>query len=509
MIKEENKTQNFYSIIKITKEYKTLFLGLTCMFGLYVLPIIIANRYYCDDNARSLTGLTGWNGDGRPLTESLMKLLSGGMPITDISPLPLILSVLLLAYTITLYYKTNLSHFTFHISHILFFSLVIMNPFMLTNLSYKFDVLSMVLSLCLTFIPFIMPRNSNAIAIIITSIVCLVAALSLYQVVICAFCSLVLLDIFLMIINSNISIKRTLSIGTGMCFGVIIYKKAIANKYLSYNDWRYDASKMLLGSDKTTLQKIQDNVSSLLSIIKTYFIGIPKTVIFLMLLGTVSALIYIIYTIIKSNKPHLHKAIKCVYILILPVLLVVANILPLSLVNGGGGKCRILLSMCIVELFFAILFLLLSQKSNKTAVLLIIPCIIFFYSYSYSFGNAEKSQKNYEEYLTYNIARDIETINSNNTYHNISFLGTTPRSPQLIMLAEKYPQFNSLVPTYLNSGWWCNGSALSHYLQNQDFDFVDPSEEISDIVSASTPLIETSVYSCFCVDDSIIIKYKD
>lgn len=47
---------------------------------LYVLPILLADRYYQDDLARSLYGATGWAGDGRPLTEWLMELLAGGVP---------------------------------------------------------------------------------------------------------------------------------------------------------------------------------------------------------------------------------------------------------------------------------------------------------------------------------------------------------------------------------------------------------------------------------------------
>ena len=58
---------------------------------LYVLPILLADRYYQDDLARSLYGATGWAGDGRPLTEWLMELLAGGSStIVDLSPLPML-----------------------------------------------------------------------------------------------------------------------------------------------------------------------------------------------------------------------------------------------------------------------------------------------------------------------------------------------------------------------------------------------------------------------------------
>ena len=71
---------------------------------LYVLPILLADRYYQDDLARSLYGATGWAGDGRPLTEWLMELLAGGSStIVDLSPLPMLLGLAALAYALTLY----------------------------------------------------------------------------------------------------------------------------------------------------------------------------------------------------------------------------------------------------------------------------------------------------------------------------------------------------------------------------------------------------------------------
>lgn len=45
---------------------------------------MLADVYYYDDLARTYYGAGGWNGDGRPLAEQLIKLLCGGLPITDL-----------------------------------------------------------------------------------------------------------------------------------------------------------------------------------------------------------------------------------------------------------------------------------------------------------------------------------------------------------------------------------------------------------------------------------------
>ena len=56
----------------LSKEEQKNWGKLSIISLLYVFPIILANRYYNDDLSRSLMGLTGWSGDGRPVTEYLM-----------------------------------------------------------------------------------------------------------------------------------------------------------------------------------------------------------------------------------------------------------------------------------------------------------------------------------------------------------------------------------------------------------------------------------------------------
>ena len=138
--------------IKLQDRGRKIFIGLTLLFIAYVLPIIWADRYYYDDLARAFMGEAGWNGDGRPLTELLMKVLCGGMPLVDISPLPLLLGIGILAYVLALYAQRNMGENTPLFPQICGLFFAIMNPFLLSNLSYKFDVLSMLMALSAVFL---------------------------------------------------------------------------------------------------------------------------------------------------------------------------------------------------------------------------------------------------------------------------------------------------------------------------------------------------------------------
>ena len=78
---------------------RDVFLLLIALYGLVLVPILRANRYYNDDLKRALIGRTGWDSNGRPLTTLLMKLLQFyDHALIDISPLTQIGAVAILAW---------------------------------------------------------------------------------------------------------------------------------------------------------------------------------------------------------------------------------------------------------------------------------------------------------------------------------------------------------------------------------------------------------------------------
>ena len=96
--------------------YTRVFIILFVFSTFYVLPIILFNTWFNDDLGITLYGVTGLNGDGRPLGQLLSDFLSGGGIVADIGPLPLLCSILILSYSLVLYAKENIpfsEHHTF------------------------------------------------------------------------------------------------------------------------------------------------------------------------------------------------------------------------------------------------------------------------------------------------------------------------------------------------------------------------------------------------------------
>ncbi|TWP30433.1 hypothetical protein ETU08_04880 [Apibacter muscae] len=145
---------------------------------IYIFPLLLAleNYYYIDDLARSLWGF-GWDHDGRILSTKVIQLISFGEKSIDLFPYSNILASLILALG------------GFFISEILKIEknqkikfsglLLLTSPFMLENISYKWDSLPMSVSIISVIIPFLFINNYKKF--IITSTLGLIICLFTYQ----------------------------------------------------------------------------------------------------------------------------------------------------------------------------------------------------------------------------------------------------------------------------------------------------------------------------------------
>lgn len=117
------------------------------------------------------------------------------------------------------------------------------------------------------------------------------------------------------------------------------------------------------------------------------------------------------------------------------------------------------------------------------------------------------SQKQYEEYLSYSIAHDVETLNADGSFQSLTISGRAPRSPQTARLCEKHPLFQNLVPTYLTNSSYIGGALLLHYTQ-ESFSFEPLTEEDQNRIDNTTPSLSNSIYACYESGEKIIILFK-
>jgi len=134
------------------------------MFGVYllgILTIIRANYLYDDDIARSIFGNREWIHWSRYISEFASIFVHGDINLTDISPLPQLLAVLILSFSSVLlvYIVGNRKITTVRLLASIPLGL---SPYFLECLSYKFDAPYMALSILASILPFLFITRKKA-----------------------------------------------------------------------------------------------------------------------------------------------------------------------------------------------------------------------------------------------------------------------------------------------------------------------------------------------------------
>ncbi|EEC8170327.1 glucosyltransferase domain-containing protein [Escherichia coli] len=140
--------------------------------------IITCNIYYYDDVFRSYWGYYGWSEDGRPFADLFYKsfIFFRSESIPDIYPLPLVLTSVLLVISLTKALQNILSKDGVIVN--ITFAIFMLNPFLLSNMLFRYDGAFMILSIALSAIPFIFTKSRT---FAISSLLCLTISLGLYQ----------------------------------------------------------------------------------------------------------------------------------------------------------------------------------------------------------------------------------------------------------------------------------------------------------------------------------------
>ena len=128
------------------------------LFGIYLLGIsalLRANVYYSDDNWRFSSGSRGWDDWSRFFTERSSIYFFGGKFAVDVSPYSQILAVAILALVGILLLGLLYRRKVFTIWEVVALMPLGLNPFFMTNLSFKFDAPFMAFSLLAAVFPLV------------------------------------------------------------------------------------------------------------------------------------------------------------------------------------------------------------------------------------------------------------------------------------------------------------------------------------------------------------------
>lgn len=497
---------------KLDKKDIINFLLLSLLSLIYIFPIILVNLYFNDDQGWSLWGGIGFKGDGRPLSEYLVHVLSNGEPITDTAPLPIILGVLFLSYTLILYAKANLTFISNRYAQLAVLLFIITNPFLVECMTYRYGSMGVLASLSLPFIIFSLPDTMSKMKIFIYATLLTMALMSLQQIAIGMCLILFVTNLFYLLFQKRkIDYAREGLRMIGIGTGAIIYKVIIARHYVSRSDWRQAASQTLEFKPGSIIT-IFDNIGATCKYIIQF---LSETALWYQILLALMVILAMLLTTVlycrENKKKGWQKAVNISFLLLSPICVFIFSFLALMILKQHALRLRLFTTLGGFLFYLGILLLYFIKKHQnfmRPLLLLLILCNFYHYTYIYSYGNAVNNQNEYAKYLVYNVAHDVETINADREFTRLSFNGQMPSPRRTQIFCEKYPMTGALLPRYFTNDTWIGGAYVLHYLQS-DLTLEAITDSDQALIDSNEPVMANSLYSCYVNDNKIIVCFYE
>lgn len=380
------------------REVLTFFTALSLI---YIYPIMHADYAYIDDSWRSLLGAKdAWRNQGRVLIEWLYQLLTFGSSTTNIFPLPLLLSVLVLAMAMS-----RLTHWYFpapSVSSCLVVIPVLCNPFFLGNLSYQYDGPAMVLAV-VTVIYAITCRVERASLRHCAAALLIAVMFGLYQLTVALFIGLCVVELHRGV-TAGKTVREVLSLlvqRVGQLFGgaavyfLTAYQMAVDTRgdlYPFNEHWLSEVlRKFSFAMDKISLLVTPGNllVCALVFVIGT--VGFVRS-----------------FTFIRSMNGHLpgKVVVALLYLLSVPVLILIVPGFMLFLMEPNLDARNYIAFSAVLVFLFMLNDEVLGRVQPRLPLLLAIPVLCMF-SFSYAYGQVIIAKKELEAALAQFVATDL------------------------------------------------------------------------------------------------------
>jgi len=485
------------------------------LLGLVLLPILIADRYYLEDWRRILDGTFGWIGEGRPLTELLMRALNLGNPLMDLSPLPQLAAIALLSYNAVLISRK------FSLKPPLLAALATFpiggSPFFLANLSFRFDSLGMALSMLLALIP-IVSTEKVSVKAWITGALCIFASLGFYQTGINAFFVFLILELGLLQLEYtplktllNILLFRVAQFTAGFLPYLLLARTIITG---SYNQQHF-----AVVTKWSEIGTIASNWKTAWHFIYDSFPGSQREIFQIpILLGAVILVgigcLYIRF-LIRSDYNRVIVVLFLIAVLLFPlmwiagalgpVLFPVKAIITLPRIHVGIGA---LLSSSFVLICVALARYDLGTKWFCMA--LAIPAYLMI-MFAFVLGNALKEQKHYEDQIGAALCDDIEQVTSTHPVEHIIMNGVVSYAPTVRQAMRRYRLLRSLVSIDFradrNDGDYIHNKLRYYGLNSAPENSDESRSAILSKTENAVPLRTTNYYRLYAIAQYLIIDF--
>jgi len=464
------------------------------MSGVYllgILTIIRANFLYLDDLERSINGVRGWYFWSRYVTEFASIFIHGDTNLTEISPLPQLLAILILSVSSVLlvYVMGNGKITTVRLLASIPLGL---SPYFLECLSFKFDAPYMALSVLAGIIPFLFITRKKAF--LFCSVVSLLIMCMTYQASSGIY---ILIVIILCFQHWNIRSKSNKEIlffmgraAFAFCFAMFIFKAFLMKPVYSIDD-SYTTNEMYPLSDM--ISGVLLNIKTCAMIVNQDFGVVWKTGIILVCILFITKSI----RVSECNKT-LAFFISIVVITLSFVLsfgvfiLLICYVWPPRFLIGFG-------------VFLAILCIYSVSDYKRIASVAVIALNWCFLVFAFSYGNAFADHARYTEFRTSILLHDLSALSPNLSGEvvQIQLENSIDYAPTIKNISKHYPVIERLIPKRLGDDFFWG---TVYYLTHFNFRQCESVNGTSiDFKQLDLPVVLDSYYHTIKSDDSRIL----
>ena len=477
-------------------DHKKSFCILLAICFIYFLPLILSNSYYVDDNERSLSGLTGWYYLGRPLTDYTYNLISQSLSGIDVFPLGLLISLIALSFSSYLMIKITGNRFT--IQSICISCTIWMTPFFLQNMSYRFDGMSMSLSiLCCVAAAYYTTNKSVKLDII--SAILIVACLCMYQpgmsVYLCAILISCCHDLVFGGKKFSLIVRTIARSFITFVLAYLFYSKIVLPA-INFSNMRSD----LILNTENPLHYLSSYFVKITSLLRDVFYSgfqVPTLLIFASVIISLS----IITFSFRGKKQLINNLVFFSSIILSVAFLALFTFGPTAILKESTTFPRVFMSSGFILLF-------LLNICSCVKYLSILPCLAYFvsiFSMSYSYGNATNKQEEYDNLIAYHA---ISLMTGNKNTAVIFGYNQYPESVKNAISAKPYFK-HIIIPGY---DWTITKKMQNYNFNNIKFSFDRKlSKELKGEVCRKryNPISEDAFMEIYNVDSYALISLGD
>lgn len=433
------------------------FLSLFVLSALFVAPILFAGIDYVDDTSRKLEGAYQWGALGRVVTEGLMHVLTFNFgTMTDPGNLMQLLCIPFLALTAYVIAKMVSDGRKLTVLDVFIGAQFIPNQLLLTNLSFRFDSLSMVLgNLAAVTAAYVLVRKggNKYIAVGVATLLVFMAA-GLYQSTVLMFGVAVVIALVARYAARSearlypIALKALVALIAGSLLYVTMLKifqfRGLTGQRKELVPFNSEGIDIIFHNFKAGIKTILQFVGNTEAFVLAVLVGV----------ALVMSLTLVIY-----HHARRRPVFDTLLVALSPVFIILFIMGPFVLMQASNltTQVRVLTSVIGVMLLATVAVVALYQSGRRRALwLLVAPLLMNLYSlsFAYVYGSTLKAQRAFDETVYESIVVAIEE-NPRLQSSNIIFIGGEPASPLTVRTQfEKRPALKQMDIAGDNTRWY-------------------------------------------------------